>query len=73
MKTNEMNRMNEKEPRLILKKEKEIVATKPIFIDVNILNTLKEIKAETNIPMNKLAQEFILFGIQHMEIQDEEN
>ena len=73
MKTNEMNRMNEKEPKLILKKEKEIVATKPIFIDVNILNTLKEIKAETNIPMNKLAQEFILFGIQHMEIQDEEN
>lgn len=62
-----------KEPKLILKKEKEIVATKPIFIDVNILNTLKEIKAETNIPMNKLAQEFILFGIQHMEIQDEEN
>lgn len=73
MKTNEMNGMNEKEPKLILKKEKEIVATKPIFIDVNILNTLKEIKAETNIPMNKLAQEFILFGIQHMEIQDEEN
>ena len=73
MKTNEMNGMNEKEPKLILKKEKEIVATKPIFIDVNIFNTLKEIKAETNIPMNKLAQEFILFGIQHMEIQDEEN
>lgn len=73
MKTNDMNVMNEKEPKLILKKEKEIVATKPIFIDVNILNTLKEIKAETNIPMNKLAQEFILFGIQHMEIQDEEN
>ena len=73
MKTNEMNGMNEKEPKLILKKEKEIVATKPIFIDVNILNTLKEIKAETNIPMYKLAQEFILFGIQHMEIQDEEN
>ena len=73
MKTIEMNGMNEKEPKLILKKEKEIVATKPIFIDVNILNTLKEIKAETNIPMNKLAQEFILFGIQHMEIQDEEN
>ena len=43
MKTNEMNGMNEKEPKLILKKEKEIVATKPIFIDVNILNTLKEI------------------------------
>ncbi|MDK2844101.1 MAG: hypothetical protein PWP69_893 [Enterococcus sp.] len=64
---------NEKEPKLILKKEKEIVATKPIFIDVNILNTLKEIKAETNIPMNKLAQEFILFGIQHMEIQDSED
>lgn len=49
------------------------MATKPIFIDVNILNTLKEIKAETNIPMNKLAQEFILFGIQHMEIQDSED
>lgn len=64
---------NEKEPKLILKKEKEVVATKPIFIDVNILNTLKEIKAETNIPMNKLAQEFILFGIQHMEIQDSED
>ena len=64
---------NEKEPKLILKKEKEIVATKPIFIDVNILNTLKEIKAEPNIPMNKLAQEFILFGIQHMEIQDSED
>lgn len=73
MKTNEMNGMNEKEPKLILKKEKEIVATKPIFIDVNILNTLKEIKAETNIPMNKLAQEFILFGIHHMEIQDSED
>ncbi|MGF3066621.1 hypothetical protein ACQV2X_05450 [Facklamia sp. P12945] len=58
------------EPKLILTKEKEAKATKPIFIDVELLDGIKELKQETGISIQRIAEKFIKYGIENVEIEE---
>ncbi|MFN0602675.1 hypothetical protein [Facklamia hominis] len=57
-------------PRLVIQKEKESVATKPVFIDVDLLDAIKELKQETGVPIRRIIEKFVKYGINNVEIED---
>lgn len=59
--------------KLILKKETAISdkAKKPIFINADVHKQLTKIKNETGIPMIKIADAFLRYGIENVVIKEE--
>lgn len=58
--------------KLVLKSEKTDKTTLPVFIGVDLLDQLKEIKAETNLPIRKIVEKFIRYGLENVVIEDED-
>lgn len=60
--------------KLILRKQRvnENNGTKPIFVDVSILDSIREIKEETGIPMRRIVEQFIYYAMNNVEIVDED-
>lgn len=58
--------------KLVLKAEKTDKTTLPVFIGVDLLDQLKEIKAETNLPIRKIVEKFIRYGLENVVIEDED-
>ena len=56
------------EEKLVLKKEKEVKATQPVFIDIEQHKVLLELKNETGIPLRRIIGKFIEFGFEHLEV-----
>lgn len=48
-----------------LVKEKKTVVTSAVFIDVEVIDRLKEIKQETNIPISRIAEIFIRMALKN--------
>ncbi|MGA3472593.1 hypothetical protein ACA578_13465 [Lactiplantibacillus plantarum] len=46
--------------------------TKPIFVDVSILDSIREIKEETGIPMRRIVKQFLCYAMKNVQIVDEE-
>lgn len=61
------------EPKLVLQiVEEQSKASKPVFIDVDLIDQLREIKMETGIPINRLVMKFIRFGLENVVIEGRE-
>ena len=61
-------------PALVLHKEtKATVATKPIFIDADLHEQLVGIKQETGIPLRQIVNKFIHYGLDNVEIHEDES
>lgn len=58
--------------KLVLKAEKTDKTTLPVFIGVDLLDQLKEIKAEINLPIRKIVEKFIRYGLENVVIEDED-
>lgn len=59
------------EDKLQLKKEKQVKATKGVFIDIDLHKQVSDINQETGLPIYKIVEAFIRYGIEHMVIVDE--
>ena len=60
------------EQKLVLKAEKESKATMPVFIDTEQHQKLLALKAETGIPLRRLVEKFIEYGLDNVVIEDED-
>ncbi|MFZ8765667.1 hypothetical protein [Enterococcus diestrammenae] len=60
------------EKQLILKAEKVSKATMPVFIDIDQHQKLLALKSETGIPLRRLVEMFIDFGLENVVIEDED-
>ena len=60
--------------KLILKKETTISekGKKPIFINADLHKQLTKLKDETGIPMTKIINSFIHYGIENVIIKEED-
>ncbi|MFS7199233.1 hypothetical protein AB6834_02510 [Carnobacterium divergens] len=56
------------EEKIVLKKEKEVKAVQPVFIDIEQHKQLLELKNETGIPLRRIIAKFIEFGFEHVEV-----
>lgn len=59
------------QPRLVLTKEKESKAIKPVFIDNELLDKVRDLKNETGISISKIVEKFVRYGIENVEIEEE--
>lgn len=57
------------EQKLVLKAEKESKATMPVFIDTDQHQKLLALKAETGIPLRRLVEKFIEYGLDNVVIE----
>lgn len=55
--------------KLVLKAEKESKATMPVFIDIEQHQKLLALKAETGIPLRRLVEKFIEYGLDNVVIE----
>lgn len=55
--------------KLVLKAEKESKATMPVFIDTEQHQKLLALKAETGIPLRRLVEKFIEYGLDNVVIE----
>lgn len=58
--------------KIKIKKEKEPKATSAVFIDVDLIEQLKDIKSETGMPISKLVEMFVTYGIENHEVVEED-
>lgn len=58
--------------KLVLKAEKESKATMPVFIDIDQHQKLLALKSETGIPLRRLVEKFIRFGLENVVIENED-
>lgn len=58
-------------PRLTIVKEKETKNTSAVFIDVELLNAVKQIKQESGVSIQRIVEKFVKYGIENVEIIDE--
>lgn len=60
---------------LILRKEASNSdnGTKPIFIDADAHKQVKQLKDETGIPMTKIINAFIRYGIENVIVKEEDD
>lgn len=58
------------QPKLVLTKDKESKLTKPVFIDVDLLEGIKALKHETGLSIQKIAEKFIKYGLENVEIEE---
>ncbi|WP_313631399.1 hypothetical protein [Enterococcus devriesei] len=58
--------------KLVLKAEKDDKKTLPVFIGIDLLDQIKEIKSETNIPIRRIVEKCIRFGLDNLEIEEED-
>ena len=59
--------------KIVLKKEKKSKATLPVFIDIELMDQLKEIKEETGQPVRKIVESCIRLGLKNIEVVEEED
>lgn len=59
-------------PQLILTKEKSNASLKPALIDLETHATLKDLSAQTGIPICRLIGKCVAFAIEHLTIVDNE-
>lgn len=59
--------------KLVLKAERDDKKTLPVFIGIDLLDKLKEIKSETNIPIRRIVEKCIKFGLDNLIIEEEED
>ncbi|EFR30624.1 hypothetical protein [Eremococcus coleocola] len=59
------------QPRLVIEKEKQAKAIKPVFIDVELLEQIKELKQETGWPIQRITEKFIRYGLENVEVVEE--
>lgn len=57
-------------PKLTLEKEKPNKATLPFFVGIDIHGQIKELSAETGIPMRRLVEKMLTFSLANIEIVD---
>ncbi|MDN5954539.1 MAG: hypothetical protein L0H99_11630 [Loigolactobacillus coryniformis] len=60
------------QPKLVLTKQTESKAVKPVFIDAELHKQILDLKNETGISIGRIAEKFIRYGIQNVEIEDEQ-
>lgn len=60
------------EQKLVLKAEKESKATMPVFIDTEQHQKLLALKAETGIPLRRLVEKFIEYGLDNVVIEGDD-
>ncbi|MFL2028123.1 hypothetical protein [Loigolactobacillus zhaoyuanensis] len=60
------------QPNLVLTKQPESRTVKPVFIDANLHRQLLDLKNETSIPIGRIVEKFVRYGIQNVEIEDEQ-
>ena len=58
------------QPRLVLTKEKEAKVTKPVFIDDELLDKIRDLKNETGISISKIVEKFVSYGLENVEIEE---
>lgn len=61
------------EPKLILVKQSESRVVKPVFIDAELHKQLLDLKNETGVSLGQIAEKFIKYGINNVEITEDEN
>jgi len=59
------------DPKLILTKQNESKIVKPVFIDAELHKQILDLKNETGIPINRIIEKFVRYGIQNVEIVDD--
>lgn len=59
-------------PKLVLTKEKEPSVTKPVFIGVDVHKQLLSLKEESGIPLVRIVDKILKFGIANLEIKEDE-
>lgn len=55
--------------KLILRTEKDVKASMPVFIDIKTHSKLVALKAETGIPIRKLTDMMLNFAIENIVIE----
>lgn len=63
--------MNQSKGKLTIYKTSEAKATKPVFIDTELLNRINEIKQETGVPINRLVDKMLRYALNNIEITEE--
>lgn len=58
--------------KLTLKAEKPGKKKLPVFIDIDLLDQIKEVKSETNLSIQQIAEKCIAFGLENLEIEGDE-
>lgn len=56
--------------KLVLRRQRPTSSNgvKPLFVDAQVLNAVREVKEETGIPMGRLTEIFIEYAIKHIEV-----
>ncbi|MCR8969306.1 hypothetical protein [Facklamia sp. 7083-14-GEN3] len=62
-----------KKDKVILVKEVPSNVSRPILIDSDLLDQIKELKLETGIPIQKIVEKFIRFGLENTEVIESED
>jgi transcription initiation factor IIE alpha subunit len=62
-------KMSEDKLTLYRERDKSKEGVKPVFIHTDYHERLKELKAETNIPLGELIEIFIDFAVPRLEIE----
>jgi len=60
--------------KLVLRRQRSSSpnGVKPIFVDTQALNLVREVKEETGIPLGRLTEMFIEFAVKHIEIASDD-
>lgn len=60
------------DPRLVLVKQTESKNVKPVFIDSEIHKQLLNLKNETGVPLGRIVEKFVKYGIANVEIEEDD-
>lgn len=58
-------------PKLQIVKEKETKNTSAVFISVDLLDAVKEIKQESGVSIQRIVEKFVKYGVENVEIVEE--
>lgn len=59
--------------KLILKREKIVQSQKPVYVDIDTWYKISQLKADTGVPIGKIVDKFLRWGLNNVEITDKED
>ena len=59
------------QPKLQIIKEKETKNTSAVFINVDLLDAVKQIKQESGVSIQRIVEKFVKYGVENVEIVEE--
>lgn len=55
-------------PKLTIEKRRTSTGYKPCYIDADVHSKIKDLSEETNVPISRIIDKFIRYGLKYVEI-----